>query len=77
MRFTVLLTKSPNSEGYWVMVPALPGCFSAGDTFEAALENVEEAIQLHTQGMLGEGEALPSDGDFVLAHADVELKAKV
>ena len=77
MRFTVLVNKAPNNQGYWAMVPALPGCFSAGDTFEEAQENVKEAIALHVQGMLEDGEEIPNDGDFIVAHADVDLKARV
>ena len=35
----------PQEEGgYTVMVPALPGCISEGDTLEEALENIEDAI---------------------------------
>jgi antitoxin HicB len=33
--------------GYSVSVPALPGCFSQGDTFEEAKKNIEEAIRLY------------------------------
>ena len=76
MRFTVLLSQSPNGEGYWAMVPALPGCFSAGDTFEGTLENVKEAITLHTQGVLEEGDDLPEEGDFVVTYTDVDVKTR-
>jgi predicted RNase H-like HicB family nuclease len=31
--------------GYWVEVPALPGCVSEGDTFEEALANIGEAAE--------------------------------
>lgn len=32
--------------GYYVAeVPALPGCFSQGKTYEQAIENVKEAIE--------------------------------
>jgi predicted RNase H-like HicB family nuclease len=34
-------------KGYSVAVPALPGCFSQGDTFEEARQNIEEAIRLY------------------------------
>ena len=77
MQFTVLYSKSPNGKGYWAMVPALPGCFSTGDSFEAAQENVREAIKLHIQGILQDGEELPGKGDFIVADADVDVKAKV
>lgn len=35
--------------GYSVSVPALPGCFSQGDTFEEARKNIEEAIRLYIE----------------------------
>jgi predicted RNase H-like HicB family nuclease len=31
--------------GYTITVPNLPGCISEGDTLEAALTNIQEAIQ--------------------------------
>jgi len=30
--------------GYWAEVPALPGCYSQGETVAELLENVREAI---------------------------------
>lgn len=38
-----------NDGGYSVSVPALPGCFSQGDTFEEAAENIKEAIALYLE----------------------------
>ena len=35
--------------GYSVSVPALPGCFSQGDTFEDAIKNIKEAIELYLE----------------------------
>ena len=37
--------------GFSVSVPALPGCFSQGDTFEEAMRNIEEAIALYLETM--------------------------
>ncbi|PMB23194.1 HicB family protein [Fischerella thermalis CCMEE 5205] len=31
--------------GYWVEVPALPGCITEGDTMEEALANLKDAIE--------------------------------
>jgi predicted RNase H-like HicB family nuclease len=30
--------------GFWVEVPALPGCVSEGDTLDEALTNIREAV---------------------------------
>ena len=35
---------SAEEGGYTVVVPALPGCVSEGDTEEEALENIRDAI---------------------------------
>lgn len=31
--------------GYWAEVPALPGCFSEGETREEVLANIHEAAE--------------------------------
>lgn len=38
-----------NDGGYSVSVPALPGCFSQGDSFEEAVKNISEAIELYLE----------------------------
>ena len=35
--------------GYSVSVPALPGCFSQGETFEESIKNIQEAIELYLE----------------------------
>lgn len=44
---------------YGVAVPDLPGCFSAGDTLDAALENAREAVAFHIEGLLDAGLPVP------------------
>ncbi|NWA08228.1 type II toxin-antitoxin system HicB family antitoxin [Pseudomonas gingeri] len=58
MRFPVVLHKEADSE-YGVTVPDVPGCFSAGSTFSEALDNVHEALALHFEGLLADGQPLP------------------
>ncbi len=31
--------------GYWAEVPALPGCFTEGETMEEIIANLQDAIQ--------------------------------
>lgn len=59
MRFTLAL-HTDDGVKYGVTVPDLPGCFSAGDTLDEALEMAREAIDLHCEGMSEEGLEIPA-----------------
>ncbi len=59
MRYPVVIHKDPDSD-YGVTVPDLPGCFSAAETMDEALQEVVEAIECHLEGMLLDGEAIPT-----------------
>lgn len=48
MRLNIILEPSDEG-GYTVVVPALPGCISEGDTREEALRNIREAIELYLE----------------------------
>lgn len=48
MNLKIILEPSEEG-GYTVIVPALPGCISEGDTKEDALRNIREAILLYLE----------------------------
>lgn len=58
MNYPVVIHKDKDSD-YGVTVPDLPGCFSAGETMEEALENALEAIFCHAEGLVMDGEPVP------------------
>lgn len=57
-RYPIVIHKDKNSD-YGVTVPDLPGCFSAGKSYEEAIENSIEAIECHLEGLLLDGEPIP------------------
>jgi len=59
MRFPVVL-HTDDGVRYGVTVPDLPGCFSSGNTFDAALDSVMEAIDLHLEGLVEGGGEVPA-----------------
>jgi predicted RNase H-like HicB family nuclease len=49
MLFPVVVHKDHRS-AFGVTVPDLPGCFTAGDTLDDALRNVQEAVETYLHG---------------------------
>ncbi|MHB1529506.1 MAG: type II toxin-antitoxin system HicB family antitoxin [Acidiferrobacteraceae bacterium] len=60
MRYVTAIEKGNKKQGYGVVVPDLPGCFSAGDTLDEALSNAKEAILLHLEGLMEVQSPVPS-----------------
>jgi predicted RNase H-like HicB family nuclease len=65
-RYTVILTPEPEG-GYSVRVPALPGCYSQGETVAEALQNVQEAIELYLEVLKQRGEPIPEETEPIQA----------
>ena len=75
VRYTVVLDPDPDEGGYAVVVPALPGCFSQGETVEEALAHAEEAITVHVRSMVRHGELIPVEGaGLLVAHIEAEIE---
>jgi predicted RNase H-like HicB family nuclease len=62
LRFTVAILPEADGRGYYVVVPALPGCFTRGAGVEEARTNVAEAIALHVQALRRTGQPVPREG---------------
>src|ERR1700722_14467375 len=59
MRYPIAIESGDSRHAYGVVVPDLPGCFSAGDTLDEALSNAQEAILLHLEGLLDNSKSIP------------------
>lgn len=65
--YKIYLTEAPEG-GYSVSVPALPGCFTYGETIEEAISMAKEAVSLYIEELQARGEAIP-DNSNVLEYA--------
>ena len=63
-QFTVVIEL--DEEGYHAFVPLLPGCHSIGRTVDEARSKITEAIELHVEGLLQDGEAVPVEREPLL-----------
>ena len=57
VKYAVVIEKAPNN--YAAYVPDLPGCVATGDTREAVLEEIREAITFHIESLREHGEPVP------------------
>ncbi len=72
-KYTLPVVIQKDEDGYFAMCPALEGCYSQGDTYEEALENIKDAIRLVLQDM-EEYEELVSDiNSFSLIAVEVTV----
>jgi predicted RNase H-like HicB family nuclease len=57
--YIALVETGDKDTAYGVVFPDLPGCYSAGDTFERAIKNAHEALAFHISGLKEDGVGIP------------------
>jgi predicted RNase H-like HicB family nuclease len=60
MRYPIAIEPDSDTTSFGVIVPDLPGCFSAGDTLDEALAAAEEAAAAWIDATLDQGRAIPA-----------------
>ena len=63
MRYAVIIEKGP--ESYGAYVPDLPGCVAAAETREEVVSLIQEAIELHIEGLKQDGLPVPPPSSAV------------
>ena len=60
MRYPIAIEPGTDVTAFGVVIPDLPGCFSAGDTLDEAVAGAEEAAAACIYTALDAGEAIPA-----------------
>jgi predicted RNase H-like HicB family nuclease len=76
MQYIAYLHKEKNSD-FGVSFPDFPGCVTAGKTLEDARRLAVEALRMHIEGMLGDGETIPEPSTLDQLAEDRALKNAV
>ncbi|MFZ1096704.1 MAG: type II toxin-antitoxin system HicB family antitoxin [Xanthobacteraceae bacterium] len=71
----IALVHKDEGTSYGVSFPDLPGCISAGDTFEEAVANAAEALAAHLALMRADGDTIPAPRSFDELKRDREFLA--
>ena len=69
----IALVHKDEGTSYGVSVPDVPGCVSAGDTFEEAVANASEALAGNFAAMRADGDTIPAPRDFERLKRDPEF----
>jgi len=69
--FAVVIEK--DEDGYFAVCPTLQGCYTQGDTYEEALANIKEAIELYLESLREHGEEIPRSEGVNLTTVEVQF----
>ncbi len=69
----IALVHKDEGTSYGVIFPDVPGCVSAGDTFEQAVANAAEALAGHLALMKADGDAIPAPRSYDELKRDPEF----
>ncbi len=72
MRYPIAIEPGTDRTAYGVVVPDLPGCFSAGDTLDEAIDNAKEAIEFWLETVIEDGGPVPEPGTVARHQANPE-----
>ena len=70
-RFPVIIEK--DQEGYFAACPDLQGCYTQGSTYEEVMQNIEEAISLHVEDRIENGEQAPISEEISFTTVEVQI----
>lgn len=77
MKYPIAIETGDDTHAFGVAVPDLPGCFSAGDTLDEAVDNAREAIELWLETVIDDGGAVPMPGSIAGHQANPEYQGWV
>ena len=77
MTHYIALLEEEEGKAVGVWFPDLPGCFSAGDTLDEAIQGAAEAIVLYAEALERDGRRLPPPRALSVLKDDAGFAAEV
>ncbi len=72
-RYMMEVVIEKDKEGYFAYCPLLQGCYTQGDTYEEAIENIKDAIRLHLGDREKDKQVLPSAESISVTTLEVSV----
>ncbi len=70
-KFSVVVEK--DKDGYFAFCPELQGCYTQGDSYEEVMENIKDAIRLHVEDRIENGEDIQQSESVSLTLMEVTV----
>jgi predicted RNase H-like HicB family nuclease len=71
------LIRKEDGSSYGVDFPDFPGCITAADTMEEAVQRASSVLAFHVEGMIDDGEAIPEPRTLDIIMAEPENRGAV
>jgi predicted RNase H-like HicB family nuclease len=72
VNYRILFREEPEG-GYTVIVPALPGCVTFGETVDEAIAMAREAVEVYIESLREKGEEVPAEEGYLEYRLTVEV----
>jgi predicted RNase H-like HicB family nuclease len=69
--YTILIHQAEEG-GFWSEVPALPGCYSQGETIDETMRNTKEAIEAYLLALKEDQVSAPVEESLFIGKVRVE-----
>ena len=72
MDYTILIHQAEEG-GFWSEVPALPGCYSQGETIDETMQSTKEAIEAYLLVLKEDQVSAPVEESLFIGRVRVEV----
>lgn len=72
-RYNFSIVIERDKDGFFVFCPELQGCYSQGETYEEAVENIKDAIKLHLEDRAAVKEKIEQHQSVSLSTVEVAV----
>jgi len=73
----IALIRKEKDSVFGVEFPDFPGCISAGETLDEAVSGAKEALEIHVESMLEDGDEIPDPSSLEVVRKLPEFKGAV
>ena len=70
LTYPLRIERHDEGDGYLAYFPDLPGCQTWGESYEAAIENAEEALAVYLETLIANGDPLPEVAEIAQPKSD-------